>query len=267
MCAQKAIRATWKGQLALGKQALPVKLYSAVQDSRVHFHLLHAKDLARLEQHFVDPKTGQTVEREAIKSGFELGEGRFVLLTKQELQSVNCKPSREIALDGFISDRALAPAWFERPYLLGPDGEPGEYYALARALADAQRQAIVHWVMRGRSYTGALRSDAGHLLLIALRDREEVVQAPKLEPRQARAATEQELQLARQLVAALASDFQPEAFRSDYQAKLRHFVEQKAQGKRVRLVKPAKRKARTGTLEQALRASVSQTRGREKKSA
>jgi DNA end-binding protein Ku len=242
-------------------------LYAAVQDSNVHFHLLHAKDLVRLEQHFVDPRTGQTIDQAAVKSGYALGEGRFVVLTKQEVESVRCEPSREIALDGFLSDRALEPAWFERPYLLGPDGEPGEYYALARALAETQRQAIVHWVMRGRSYTGALRCDAGYLLLIALRGREEVVVAPKLAPRQARVATDQELQLARQLVAALAGDFEPEAFHSDYQAKLRRFVVEKAQGKRVRLVKPVQHKPRTGTLEQALRASVNHTRSREKKSA
>ena len=33
-------RAIWKGSLKLGTESLPVKLYSAVEDRTVHFHVL-----------------------------------------------------------------------------------------------------------------------------------------------------------------------------------------------------------------------------------
>ena len=48
-----AARAIWKGQLVLGKHEVPVKMYSAVQDQAVHFHLLHDKDLTPVEQRIV----------------------------------------------------------------------------------------------------------------------------------------------------------------------------------------------------------------------
>ena len=46
-------RAIWKGNLVLGKHEVPVKVYSAVQDRTVHFHLLHEKDLTPVEQRIV----------------------------------------------------------------------------------------------------------------------------------------------------------------------------------------------------------------------
>jgi DNA end-binding protein Ku len=258
-----AMRATWKGQIQLGKRGLPVKLYSAVQDTQVHFHLLHAADGTRVEQRIIDPKTGKPVEKEEIQKGFPLGSGTFVVLKAEELKSLQPDASRDIELLRFVSTSALEPAWFERPYFLGPDGDADEYLAFARALATSNRQAIVHWVMRNRSYNGAVRAIGDRLLLIALRDREEVIAAPSLDVPKSRAPSEKELALAEQLVAALESEFDPTEFHSDYEARVRKLVEQKAKGKHIRLVKPEPRKPRAGSLEQALRASVS----REKKSA
>jgi DNA end-binding protein Ku len=121
--------------------------------------------------------------------------------------------------------------------------------------------------MRGRSYTGSLRSDGARLLLIALRDREEVIEAPSIEVPKSRAASDKELALAEQLVAALESEFDPSQFHSDYQARVKKLVAQKAAGKHVRLAKPEVRKPSSGSLETALRASVTRTHSKERKSA
>jgi DNA end-binding protein Ku len=262
-----AMRATWKGEFQLGERRLPVKLYAAVEDSHVHFHLLHADDGVRVEQHIVDPSTGKPLESAEIQKGYALGSGSFVVLKPDELKQLEPEPSRAIRVLRFVPDSALEPAWFEHPYLVGPDGDLAEYVAFARSLADAKRQAIVHWVMRGRTYSGALRSDGTRLLLVTLRDREEVVEAPQLEVPHTRAASDKELALAEQLVAALESDFDPTRFHSDYQERVRKLVAQKAAGRHVRLAKPAPRKASGGSLETALRASVSRTHNRERKSA
>jgi DNA end-binding protein Ku len=128
---------------------------------------------------------------------------------------------------------------------------------LARALSSQERQAIVTWSMRGRSYTGALRARGDRLLLIALRDREEVIEAPKMTSK-SRAPDAKELALAEQLVAALEVDGEPDLtqFHSDYRERVHELVEQKARGHKLRLVKPRTRKPTEGSLEKALRASL-----------
>jgi DNA end-binding protein Ku len=266
-----AMRATWKGVIQLGKQQVPVKLYSAVEDTAVHFHLLHEPDGVRVQQRLVNPSSGETLDKDDIRKGFQLEPGKFVILKPNELKSLEPESSREIEVASVVACTAIAPAWFERPYFLGPDGDNDAYLALAQALGSQQRQAIVHWVMRGRSYTGALRARDQRLILIALRDREEVVETPRVEVPKSRAPSDKELALAEQLVSALEGEFDPSQFHSDYRERVRKYVEQKARGKHLRLVKTRPRKQRAGSLEQILRASVkaggTKSKAKEQKSA
>ena len=250
-----AMRATWKGVLQLGKQKLQVKLYAAVQDTTVHFHLLHAADGTRVEQRLVSSRTGEPVESQDIQKGFALDSGTFVILNQKELKALEPEASREIELVKVIPEDAITPAWFERPYLVGPDGGDEAYLALAHALSSQKRQAIVRWTMRGRSYTGSLRASGDRLLLIALRDREEVIQAPEM-PASKRAASDKELALAEQLVSTLEGELDLTQFQSDYHERVHELVEAKAKGRKLRLVKPRDRKPTEGSLEQALRASL-----------
>ncbi|HKU41856.1 MAG TPA: Ku protein [Polyangiales bacterium] len=262
-----ALRATWKGVVELGKHKVPVKLYSAVQDAAVHFHLLHGKDDVRVEQRLVNPSSGEVVDKDDIQKGFAIEPGRFVVLTAKELAKLAPEASRSIELVSVLPEDALIPAWFERPYLLGPDASPGEYLALARALREAERQVIVRWVMRGRSYFGALRSRGDQLLLIALRSREEVLELPKIEIPKTRAPSDKELALAEQLVSALEGEFDPTQFHNEYRERVREYVEQKAKGKQPKLRKPRAKKPSEGSLESILRASVKRTHNQERKSA
>lgn len=261
-----AMRATWKGEIDFGKQSLPVKLYSGVQDTAVHFHLLHDHDQTRLEQHLVNPKTGAALDKEQIQKGFQIEPGRFVILKKRELDKLAPEASRSIEILSVVADSALAPAWFERPYLLGPDGDAGEYVALARALRSAGRQAIVRWVMRKRAYHGALRAHGDELILITLHSRAEVLELPAQKP-SSRAASDKELALAEQLVSALEGEFDPSQFHEEYRERLQEYVERKAAGKHPRLPKPRARKAGKGSLETMLRASLRRTPSQERKSA
>jgi DNA end-binding protein Ku len=261
-------RAMWKGTLRVASEKLPVKLYAAVEDVGVHFHLLHDRDEARVEQRLVHPETGEEVPSEEVRKGFPLEPGVFVLLEPEEIAKLAPPPSRDIEIEAFVPDDAIDPAWFERPYHLGPDGASTAYQALARALAAERHQGLARWVMRGKSYAGVLRAQDDALVLIVLRDREEVVAAPAM-PREAkREASKQELALAEQLVASLESELDLTQFHDEHRERVKHLVEQKARGKRVKLVRPKTRRATGDALLTALRKSVKQARGgKERKSA
>ena len=70
-----AARAIWKGDLKLNSTKVPVKLYSAVQDQTVRFHILDVKTKTRVKQHMVNPETGDEVANEEIQKGFEVEPG------------------------------------------------------------------------------------------------------------------------------------------------------------------------------------------------
>jgi len=239
---------------------VPVKLYAAVEDADVHFNLLHEDDEVRVQQRLVHPETGDAVPADQVHKGYEIERGTFVMLDKDEIAELAPPASRDVELSTFVPADAIAPVWFERPYHLGPDGPAAPYQALVRALESENRQGIAHWTMRNKSYTGVLRVQDGALVLIVLRDREEVIAAPKVTPASTRAATKPELALAEQLVSSLAGELDLSQFHNEYRERVRDFVEQKARGKAPRLAQPKTRKATGDALLTALRASVKQAR-------
>lgn len=250
-----AARAIWKGDLKLDSAKVPVKLYSAVQDQTVRFHILDEGSKTRVKQHMVDPDSGKEVSNEEIRKGFEVEPGTFVILDEKELESLEPEASREIEITRFVPPNEIAPEFYDRPYYLGPDGDQTAYFALAEALRNKEKEGIARWVMRKQPYVGALRAEADHLVLFTLRNAEEVLSAKDLPRPAGRAPDKKELSMAKQLVELLQGEFDPKDYQDEYRARVMEFVEKKAKGHapKLRLVK-TKRKA--ASLDKILSKSI-----------
>ena len=248
-------RAIWKGDLKLDSIKVPVKLYSAVQDQTVRFHILDEKSKTRVKQHMIDADSGEEVPTAEIQKGFEVEPGTFVILTDEELESLEPKASREIAITQFVPPAAIAPEFYDRPYYLGPDGDQAAYFALAEALCNKEKEGVARWVMRKQPYVGALRAEGNHLVLFTLRHAEEVLSAKNLPKPAGRAPDKKELSMARQLVELLEGEFKPEDYQDEYRARVMEFIEKKAKGHapRLRLVKT---KRQAASLDKVLSKSI-----------
>jgi DNA end-binding protein Ku len=250
-----AARAIWKGDLKLNSTKVPVKLYSAIQDQTVRFHILDAKSKTRVKQHMIEPESEKEVSHEEIQKAFEVEPGTFVILDAKELESLEPESSREIEIEHFVPTAAIPPEFYDRPYYLGPDGDQAAYFALAEALGRQEKEGVAHWVMRKQPYAGALRAEGDYLVLVTLRNAEEVLSADKLPHPAGRAPDKKELSMARQLIDLLRGDFDPKEFKDEYRARVMEFIEKKAKGRKpkLRLVK-AKRK--TASLDKVLSKSI-----------
>lgn len=246
-------RAMWKGRVAFGDFEVPVKLYAAARDQRVRFRMLDAERRAPVSQKMVDPASGEPTDD--VRRGLEVERGVYVLLTDEELASLEPEADRAIDVVTFVAPEAVDPARHERPYYLGPDGEPERYGALAEALEAEGKTAIVRWAMRKRRYVGALRAEAGVLRLSTLRRLGEVVSpsaidAPekKIDPKEAK--------LAGQLVEALEDDFDLSEYRQTYRDAVAELLQKKARGERIGRPKKTAPKETPSDLEAALRESL-----------
>lgn len=257
-----AARAMWKGVVDLGAEAVPVKLYAAIQSARVHFRLLHEDDRVPIRQELVDPVTEEPVDSDAIQKGFEVSPGRFAVLTDADLDALAPPASRDIEVLRFVPPGALDDRWYDRAYWLGPDGDDAPYAALVEALRAEDRVGLVRWAMRKKRYHGALRVAGDHLMLVKLNHPEEIVPRGALAPPAGRAPDAREIKLAEQLIAALEGDFDPEEFADEYQEKVRALIAAKAEGKTPKKVPAKKREAATGSLADALEASLAAAGGR-----
>lgn len=250
-----AARAIWKGNLKLNSSKVPVKLYSAVQDRTIRFHILDDRARMRVKQHMVNRDTGEEVPNEEIRKGFEIEPGTFVILDDEELKSLEPEPSRDIEITEFVPTGAIGPEYYDRPYYLGPDGDQTAYFALAEALSNQGKEGVAHWVMRNQKYVGALGVQGDHLVLSTLRNSSEVLSARDLPRPAGRAPDKKELHMAKQLVGLLQGEFDPKDYKDEYRERVMEFIEQKANGKapRLRIVKP---KRTAASLDKVLSKSI-----------
>lgn len=258
-------RAIWKAAVAIDELTVPVKLYAAVQDRDVHFHLLHDRDRVRVRQRMVNPVTAEEVPRELIRRGYPIEPGVFVLLEPEELAAVEPPASRAIEVTRFVAEGAIDHVWYDRPYYLGPDGDAARYAAFVQALAKTRQVAVARWVMRKKRYGGALHARDGHLRLFTMHKREEVVDLSQLEAPGGRELEPRELALAEQLVSTLTGEFDPAAFRDEYRDRLLELIERKREGGTIEKPRAPRRKA-PASLASALEASLQRAQ-KERKSA
>ena len=258
-----AARAMWKGRIRFGDVDVPVKLYSAIRStSGVHFRLLHEKDLQPVKQQMVNPETGKVVEYEDVHRALPTEDGDLVMLDEDELTELEPESSRDIEITRFVEPSVITHAWYDRPYFLGPDDSGPEYFALVEALRKQEKEGVARWVMRKKEYVGALRVEGDYLMLLTLRHAGEVVPASALKAPGGRALDKREVQMAKQLVAALEGDLELEAYHDEYRERVLELVAAKAEGKVLKFPKAPKKKADDDALAAMLEQSLKAAKGR-----
>jgi DNA end-binding protein Ku len=251
-----AARAIWKATLDVGPARLGVKLYSAVQEHAIRFHLLHRTNQHRVRQRLADPRTGATVEPEQVRRGVEIERGTFVTVDEDEVSELDPSPSKHIVVERFVPVRSIDRLLYDRPYWLGPDGDVARYFALVKALDKRGREGIARWVLRNREYVGALRVEQGFLVLVTLRHADEILATRELPAPTGRPIDERERKLGRQLMETLSGDFDPSEFHEEYRERVLDLIASKRKGKRIRLQHFTPKRTREADLAAALQKSL-----------
>jgi DNA end-binding protein Ku len=251
-------RAMWKGSIRFGPVDVPVKLYPAVMDIRVHSHLLHDVDRQRLEERMVCPLEDVVVSHEDTVKGYEISENEYVVIDPAELAILEPKASREIEVVEFVEAGQVDPRYLDRTYFLGPDDDEQMYVNLAESLRQTELAGMCRWVMRNKAYVGVLDTQDRLLCLTTHRYADEIAPADALEIKRVE-PSRRETSIATSLVKALEEPFQPEQYHDEYEAKLRNLIDRKAQGKEVKLPRlkkpaPTKEEDLAGVLERSLEA-------------
>ncbi len=135
-------RAIWKGYIHFGGFQVPVKLHTAVKEERIQFHLLHRRDQVKLQQQMVCAYEKTPVPVEEQTRGFELEEGKYLLVAPGELEQAEPADSRMIEVHEFVKSTQIDPIFLERVYYLEPDGPVKGYNALAGSLEEMDVEGI-----------------------------------------------------------------------------------------------------------------------------
>jgi DNA end-binding protein Ku len=249
-------RAIWKGSIHFGDTDVPVKLHTAVKEERIQFHLLHRRDQVRLRQQMVCAYDKQPVPAEEQSKGFEVEEGKYVIVDPAELEQTVPESSRMIEVHEFVKTGQIDPFFLDRVYYLEPDMQGKGYGALAKALKELDVAGICTWIMRKRSYFGALQARGKMLRLNTLRYADEVIAVRSLELQDV-PLSEKELKIGSELIEKMSAPFEPRKFDNEHQKKLQEMIEKKARGEKIAVLVPRRLKpTESDQLLQALEASL-----------
>ncbi len=253
-----ALRSIWNGTIAFGGVFVPVKVHSATEDRSVHFHEVHIDDEARIEHKRICPKEDREVPYKEIAKGYEVSEGKYVVLEDDELKAAAGSRSRLIEIGEFVCAADIDPVMFARTYYLGTQDDGKDAYRLLHdALKKTGRAGIARWVFHNREHLVAVRALDDVLAMHTMRFHDELVDASELElPTPSRKPSERELEMAGKLLESLQAPFDPQAFEDAYRERLLAYVEAKAKGRLDALPQPTDARD-PGDLLAALEASVS----------
>ena len=229
-------RPIWRGSLSFGLVAIPVQMHTAVREHRPKFRLLHAKDKSPIKYERVCQRDGKPVAWEDLVKGYEYERGRYVVLTKDDFKAAALEKDRRVQVSDFVPAEAIDDRYFDQPYYLLPDkGGEHAYSVFQQALEEAGRIGIGKVVMREKQHLVAIESIEGRLVLTMMRYDDEVVDAPEVEGLARVKVPAKELKLATDLIEALASEWEPDKYRDDYQANLQEVIKGKLKGETVTL--------------------------------
>ena len=246
----------WKGYIHFGDTDVPVKLHTAVREERILFHLLHRKDRVRLRQQMICAYEKKPVPAEEQSKGFEVEDGKYVLVDPAEIEKTAPEGSRMIEVHEFVKTEQIDSIFFDRLYYLEPDLQGKGFNALVKALEELDVAGICTWTMRKRSYFGALQARGRRLRLNTLRYADEVIPVKSLELEDV-PLLEKELKIGSELIEKLSAPFEPQKFENEHQKKLQDMIEKKARGEKIAVLAPRRLKpTKPDHLLEALEASL-----------
>lgn len=232
------MRPLWKGSIGFGLVNIPVRLYSATEESNVPFVSVDKKNNARIRYKKVNETTGKEVSTADIVKAYEMG-GQYVVMDSADFDKALPIKKDHIDIVQFVNDKEIDVLYYEKPYYLEPEkGGDKAYVLLREALKKEGKAALGLFVFHNREWVCLLKPWANVLVLNRLRFTEEIRTTESLVISNQTIKAE-ELKMASSLINQLTKPFKPEQFKDEYAEKLMKVIQAKSKGK-VASFKPMK---------------------------
>jgi DNA end-binding protein Ku len=229
-------RSIGNATISFGLVSVPVNLYSSSESkASLSFNMLHKKCGSRLKQQYICPKDdNEVVARDDTVKGYEFAKDQYVVLTAEELKSLEEKATGMIDVIEFVPLAKVDREYLDKVYYLGPDkGGDRAYRLLSAALEETGYAALGQYAARGRQHLVLLRPLNGVIVMEQLHYADEVrptteVTIPEGEVKPA------ELNLAKQLIEQTATDtFDPQKYKDTVRERVLETIQRKVEGQDI----------------------------------
>ena len=255
-------RSMWKGAISFGLVTIPVAVYPATEEKTLKFNQLHDEDMGRIRYKRMCEKDGEIVDFDHIVKGYEYDKDRYVVLTDEDFDKVPVESSRAIDIQQFVDLEEIDPMMYKKSYYLIPEETGAKAYALLReAMSQDNKVGIAKVSFRDKEHLAALRFSGDAFVLETMYWPDELREADFGGTKVDHKVRGQELEMARQLIANLTADWNPDEYTDDYREAMLTIVEAKINGEEIETVE-AEPTAKVVDLMEALKASVAAAKKR-----
>ena len=199
-----------------------------------------------------------------VVKGIEVSDGRYVMVTPDEIEALRPAADRTITIEDFVDLERIDAVYFEKTYYVAPqrgEGTEKPYSLLLQAMQRSNKVGIARFVMRTREYLAAIRPMAEALALETLFFADEIRPIADVGIPPPADVSERELRLAEDLIGFLATEWDPARYRDTFRERVLELIQSKAgQAAPVPEEEEATGPSRIPDLMAALKASVEAAR-------
>jgi len=239
------MRSIWTGSISFGLINIPVKIYTAVQESALDLDMLDSKDHSNIKFKRVNGNTGQEVEYKDIVKGYKLNDD-YVILDEEDFKAADAVKSKTIEILNFVEQKQIDSIYYENPYYLEPEDQSMKAYALLRdSLKASGKVGVTTFVLRNKEALAILKPYGNVIVLNKIRFRQEIRATEELKLPEVSKAKSKEMEMANKLIDQLTEKFDIAKYQDTYTAKLLKIIKSKSKGKKtvvphMRVIHPQK---------------------------
>lgn len=249
------MRSMWTGSLGFGLVNIPVRMYSATEESDISFVQLDKKTHSRVRYKKVSEATGKELTQEEIAKAYPIGDD-YVIIEDEDFEKAMPDKVDHLEIVQFVSEKEVDAVYYEKPYYLEPDKIGAKAYVLLRdALKKEGKVGLGLLVYHNKEWLCLIKVMRKVLVMHRLRFSDEIRSEATLTIPDLQAKPE-ELKMAGLLIAQLTKPFNPQDYQDTYSEKLLKIIEAKHKGKSTGKTLKVAHKATTEDLMEKLKASL-----------
>src|ERR1700710_2613884 len=255
------MRSIWTGSIGFGLVSIPIKLFSAVQETRLDLDMLDSRDHANIKFLRVNEHTKKEVPYDKIVKGYKYDD-EYIILEDADFEAAAPEKSKIIEIENFVDVTSVNPMYYETSYYTEPATKKNKAYALLlEALKKSGKAGLARFVLRSTESLCIVHPVEKDIVVTRIRFQQQIRDQAELTLDDDINVSDKELKMGLALIDQYAEPLDLSKYKDEYHTELMNIIEQKAKGKRPTIKKLKPVKAKSDDLYDQLMSSLNVKKG------
>jgi DNA end-binding protein Ku len=255
------MRSIWTGSIGFGLVSIPIKVFSAVQETRLDLDMLDSRDHAHIKFQRVNENTKKEVPYDKIVKGYKYDDD-YVIIEDADFEAAAPEKSKVIEIESFVDLASVNPMYYENSYYTEPATKKNKAYALLlEALKKSGKAGLARFVLRSTESLCIVHPVDKDIVVTRIRFAQQIRDQDELKLDDDIKVSDKELKMGLALIEQYAEPLDLSKYKDEYHTELMNIIEQKAKGKRPTIKKLKPKAAKSDDLYDQLMSSLNVKKG------